>query len=954
MTPPPLLNQRYRVLRSLGSGGFGETWLAEDTHLPSQRRCVIKCLKPQIDNPEVYRLMQERFEREAVLLEKLGADSGGTIPQLYAYFAEEQRFYLVQEWIDGLTLSQVLQQKGAFTTEQIRTLLLDLLPTLDYIHRRQVIHRDLKPDNIMLRQGTGQAVLIDFGIAKEGLREGLQAALSLTSPGVMAPSIVIGTPGFMPPEQLQGRPVYATDLYSLGLTAIALVTGRPPQSIPLDHRSGQLLWQADAPQLDLALALILNRAIQVQSGDRYPSASAMLAALQATQGNPLGERATSVQVYEQPIPLSPVLRPPSSVLRPPSSALRSPPSVFRSLSSPHRQVLLNKVCNYWIHGVLERSLHQQARLLLGWTDHFEAIEHPWRYLWMPPQTAAETGASTLPTGTRVIDQFDRLGQGRTLLILGEPGSGKTITLLELAQTLLERAKADPEHPIPVVFNLSSWGARSRRALPSLAYWLVQEFKTGYQVSRDLAQSWLQTQALVLLLDGLDEVQEAKRGACVEAINQFSQDHGQTEIVVCCRRQDYAALAQRLRFQGAIALQPLSLDQVQAYLRQAGPALEPACVALPTDPALQELVRSPLMLSMFAIAYQQSSNPPSALTPWGPERSGQPNLEDQRRRLFQLYIERMLSHPHISQRSPQIPSQRPSQRPSRYTQAQMYRWLRWLAHQMQHKSQTVLLIERLQPDWLDSHRQRWGYAIALGLQGGLLIGGITGVNVEMIFRNGVGRWSGLLGLSIGLLTGLVAGLAVPQIEPVETLHWSWAKAKASLGMGIRIGLLVGISMGLGSGGLAWMLLGPTEVLSSALTYGFSGLGSGLIFVLLRGLSGASVASGTRPNQGMYQSARNALGFMLLGILTLGSLGLILNLPPLFGALVGVLFGCFSPAGLACLQHWTLRMMLLREGVMPWNYARFLDAMTQRSLLQQVGGGYLFIHRLLLEHLAAELE
>jgi hypothetical protein len=138
----------------------------------------------------------------------------------------------------------------------------------------------------------------------------------------------------------------------------------------------------------------------------------------------------------------------------------------------------------------------------------------------------------------------------------------------------------------------------------------------------------------------------------------------------------------------------------------------------------------------------------------------------------------------------------------------------------------------------------------------------------------------------------------------------------------------------------------------LAYGFSGFGTGLVFILMRGLTGSTIEITTLPNWGMHQSAKNALVFTLIGVLTLTTVAYVLGAPAIAGAVVGLLVGLYSPAGLACMQHLTLRLILWRKGAMPWNYARFLDYATQLILLQKVGGGYIFIHRLLLEHFAAE--
>ena len=162
------LNNRYQIVATLGRGGFGETFLATDTHMPSARKCVIKLLKPLVEDPEVPQWLKERFQREAAILEDLG-ENHPQIPRLYAYFTEKNNFYLVQEWVEGFTLTQKHEQQGNFSSEQIQDLLIGLLPVLAFIHERRIIHRDIKPDNIILRNSDGKPVLIDFGILKEAM-----------------------------------------------------------------------------------------------------------------------------------------------------------------------------------------------------------------------------------------------------------------------------------------------------------------------------------------------------------------------------------------------------------------------------------------------------------------------------------------------------------------------------------------------------------------------------------------------------------------------------------------------------------------------------------------------------------------------------------------------------------------------------------------------------------------
>jgi serine/threonine protein kinase, bacterial len=274
-----LLKNRYRILRSLNSGGFGETFLAEDVDLPSARRCVIKKLIPIASDPQIYQLVKQRFGREAVILEKLG-EGNPHIPSLYAYFEEAGQFYLVQEWIEGTTLAEKVERDGVLIESFVREILTSILSVLDTVHAQHIVHRDIKPENIILRSSDNQPVLIDFGAVKETM------GTVVTTSGRNSNSIVIGTPGFMPSEQSIGRPVYASDLYSLGLTAIYLLTNKYPQEFNTDPSTGEILWRQDAASTSPELAAILDKAIQSHPRDRFSTAKEMLETLQVV--TPIG------------------------------------------------------------------------------------------------------------------------------------------------------------------------------------------------------------------------------------------------------------------------------------------------------------------------------------------------------------------------------------------------------------------------------------------------------------------------------------------------------------------------------------------------------------------------------------------------------------------------------------------------------------------------------------------
>lgn len=273
-----LLNDRYRILDTLGRGGFGETYLVEDRHLPSQRKCVLKQLNPIVEQPEIPSWMKERFQREAAILEELG-EKNQQIPRLYAYFTEQGKFYLVQEWIEGETLAQKQQRDGNLNSHQVQAILIQLLPVLDFLHQRQIIHRDLKPENIILRKSDRLPVLIDFGAVKEAM------STTANHNNSSSLSISIGTPGYMASEQAAGRPSYSSDLYSLGLTAIFLLTGKAPQDLATDPNTGEIIWQDYARNLEPKLVRVIDKAIKFHPRDRFNSANAMLSALHSSQKN---------------------------------------------------------------------------------------------------------------------------------------------------------------------------------------------------------------------------------------------------------------------------------------------------------------------------------------------------------------------------------------------------------------------------------------------------------------------------------------------------------------------------------------------------------------------------------------------------------------------------------------------------------------------------------------------
>ncbi|MEA5576526.1 protein kinase domain-containing protein [Anabaena sp. UHCC 0451] len=359
-----LVNNRYQVLRILGSGGFGKTFLAEDTQMPSSKRCVVKQLIPVVNNPQVYQLVQERFQQEAAILEELG-DRNSQIPRLYAYFSEDGEFYLVQEYIEGQTLSEKLKQQGVFHEIIVKEILINILQILEYVHSKGIVHRDIKPDNIILRFADSKPVLIDFGAVKVTMNT------EMSPSGNPTQSIVIGTPGFMPMEQTVGRPVFSSDLYSLGLTAIYLLTSKVPQELPTDPNTGNILWRHFAPYLNVNFGDILDKAIAYHPRDRYLNSRDMLTALQ-TISNPVAPTVPFPPSTPTVIaaPVTPAYVPPTTVTSPPTSQphlqTQYPVTPANSLGTWQQAVIIGGVigtfivAGLWVLGMVNKPQQQTA------------------------------------------------------------------------------------------------------------------------------------------------------------------------------------------------------------------------------------------------------------------------------------------------------------------------------------------------------------------------------------------------------------------------------------------------------------------------------------------------------------------------------------------------------------------------------------------------------------------
>jgi eukaryotic-like serine/threonine-protein kinase len=266
-----LIGARYKIINVLGAGGFGHTYIAEDTQRPGNPRCVLKHLTFASPNPAVLQQVRRLFQMEAETLERLGRHD--QIPQLLAYFEENQEFYLIQEFVEGHPLSDELTEGVHFSEERVIALLEDILSVLEFVHAQGVIHRDIKPENLIRRDRDGKFVLIDFGAVKT-----LGNTIAEVT-GETSLSLPIYTSGYGASEQCLGRPQFSSDLYSLGMVAIQTLTGMRPSQLPQDFHTSEIVWR-DQAQVSESLAAFLDKLICYHYLHRYQSALEARQALQ--------------------------------------------------------------------------------------------------------------------------------------------------------------------------------------------------------------------------------------------------------------------------------------------------------------------------------------------------------------------------------------------------------------------------------------------------------------------------------------------------------------------------------------------------------------------------------------------------------------------------------------------------------------------------------------------------
>jgi serine/threonine protein kinase len=284
-----LLDGRYLPIKYISEGGFGKTYLAIDTKRLN-KPCVIKQFLPLQQGSQPSIQAKELFEKEAQKLEELGENR--QIPGLLAFFEQKlqdqpnlnavqnpEYWYLIQEYIEGDNLAEEIQKKGRFTDPEVQKFLIDILPVIQFIHEHKVVHKDIKPENIIRRNQSGELVLIDFGISTQLRKTVLTNLTKLT--------LVAYSPNYAAPEQTRGHIHYTSDLYSLAVTAIRLITGYLPEDDDelFDIYNNQWAWKEYLQQKGISvnsnLAAILDRMLASEVRNRYQSAAEILQVLQS-------------------------------------------------------------------------------------------------------------------------------------------------------------------------------------------------------------------------------------------------------------------------------------------------------------------------------------------------------------------------------------------------------------------------------------------------------------------------------------------------------------------------------------------------------------------------------------------------------------------------------------------------------------------------------------------------
>ena len=446
-----------------------------------------------------------------------------------------------------------------------------------------------------------------------------------------------------------------------------------------------------------------------------------------------------------------------------------------ALHQQNRRRMLERLCHAYGE-LLEYSLQQIVWIELGLAGMPDAVQNATNRL----VRLSGQDAQPLPPGTSILEVYET--SGRELLILGEPGAGKSTLLLHLAQALVQRAEQEEAHPLPVILRLSSWAEQQ----PVLEDWMSEQLALTYDVSQQLSREWVRNEQVLPLLDGLDEMDAASRSACVAALNAYHREHLLVPLVICSRRTEYedAARYQKLALQRALLIQPLTREQVSAILDQIGQPLDTLRRTLQTNPAVQELTTTPLMLSILMLTY--------ARTPMSTLSHELATLQNQ---VWTDYVARMTKRKGGTTHS---------------SLQQTCSWLSWLARNLQQHYQTMFYLEHVQADWLpDSLRQR-AFRLTLRLPL-ILLGMLSSLVIGLFLQTVFDLTTGIQAAALGCVLGGCFGQSTSSSTKVGTPGTAQMRQRGrylgrgliGAGAGLVIGLSFGFEVGPGYGLSDWL-------------------------------------------------------------------------------------------------------------------------------------------------------
>ena len=616
----------------------------------------------------------------------------------------------------------------------------------------------------------------------------------------------------------------------------------------------------------------------------------------------------------------------------------------------NREILIGRVRSIWIDGYLNQSLYQEVLLLLG-MEWNAADPLPASY-GMKAKRKNQAPSLGLAAGPQMATFYEQVNH--QLLILGAPGAGKTTVMLDLAKSYLDRADNDATVPVPVILTLSSWPGKET----PFDDWLVSEMRARYggDITDKVALYWLEHNEIALFLDGLDELPADRRSDAVAAIEAFRKTALARWFVVCSRAVEYGALANRFTELDGVEIEPMTTSQIQGYLAEVqGETIQPQIARLGNtinaDTTIQEVADTPLMLNVMLLA--------AYAIDWRALPAGQ-SADAVRGVIYDAYIEDMLVRPRNG---------------AQYTAARTLKWLQWLAQKMVEDDQTAFLLERMNRSWFREKRQGYVWLFTYGLIFWLFFG--------LIFGLSGGRQ---VGLTYGAFLAVMLGAAFGSrdIFVAEQVRYRYPSDS------VRVGLIYVLPFMLIFAPIMTLIYIPIygqEYGTKYISY-FALIFGPILFVIIALMRGLKISSdleesnhSMRVNYGIRQSLKSGLAIWLIGSVIfwvifglafqlidqllggrlyvrwsetmtgpIGELGYGIVVGLNFGSIFGLAFGLV--AGLdSVIKHYTLRLVLWRDGSMPLNYVRFLDACADRILLRKVGGGYMFPHITFRDYFAA---